>query len=436
MSIIHEVARLAADIANFAIVEQPDNLEMLRDRARLLGRLNILPIWYPHGHHELIEPLLHSLAIARLGSSYPKGKPQRLWNVPLLPEHFISRPGLMEQLKERVLSGEGAAPGILSVTAIHGLGGIGKTTIAAALAHEPDVRERFKGGVLWTTLGPEPDLLSLILDWIRALGDRSCSPNSIRAASIRLRDLLSDHCALLIVDNVWEKEHADPFLCPSPQNRAVITTRRAHIAEAFGAHPVDVDLMTLDESVALLNARLRVKSDNVYYSETARIAKGAGFLPLALDLASARILRRAVGATLSEALEEEATLLEAVRTDPPTEITETGLEPSFNLRLTELRKNDEAYRAFALLAVVRKGSPITALMAATLWGIDDARAATLLDVLWSDALLLPGPQLQIQGHEWRSYAIHDLLHDVARRLLLAQLQGSRSSLADAHREFL
>lgn len=63
--------------------------------------------------------------------------------------------------------------GILVVSAIHGLGGIGKSTLAAALAHNPDVQERFSDGVLWTTLGQQPELLPLLSTWIQALGDYS-----------------------------------------------------------------------------------------------------------------------------------------------------------------------------------------------------------------------------------------------------------------------
>src|SRR3712207_3777164 len=105
-------------------------------------------------------------------SQRPRPAVATLFQAPLLPPYFVARPEVMEQLKEHVLSKVAlASPGVLVISALQGQGGIGKSTLAAALAHEPDVAERFPDGVLWATLGQEPDLLSLLSRWIQALGD-------------------------------------------------------------------------------------------------------------------------------------------------------------------------------------------------------------------------------------------------------------------------
>jgi len=59
---------------------------------------------------------------------------------------------------------------VLVVSVIHGLGGIGKSTLAAALAHDLEVQQRLPDGVLWVTLGQQPDVLSLLSGWIQILG--------------------------------------------------------------------------------------------------------------------------------------------------------------------------------------------------------------------------------------------------------------------------
>jgi hypothetical protein len=43
-------------------------------------------------------------------------------------------------------------------TALHGAGGFGKTTIAAALCHDEHVITAFFDGILWVTLGRNPNL--------------------------------------------------------------------------------------------------------------------------------------------------------------------------------------------------------------------------------------------------------------------------------------
>src|SRR4051812_23653321 len=95
----------------------------------------------------------------------PAGKPF------LAPEHsrfFVDRPEVSRDLKARLL-GDGAAHCSLVISAIHGLGGIGKSTLAAALAHDPEVLVHFPDGVLWVTLGQRPDLLSLLSVWVQAM---------------------------------------------------------------------------------------------------------------------------------------------------------------------------------------------------------------------------------------------------------------------------
>ena len=41
------------------------------------------------------------------------------------------------------------------------MGGIGKTVLAAALAHDSEVRQAFPYGIYWLTIGQKPNLLEL-----------------------------------------------------------------------------------------------------------------------------------------------------------------------------------------------------------------------------------------------------------------------------------
>jgi hypothetical protein len=73
-------------------------------------------------------------------------------------------------------------------------------------------------------------------------------------------------------------------------------------------------------------------------------------------------------------------------------------------------------------------------MAKTLWDTSKEDAEELLELLWNDALLLPGP-LTHQGEP--TYRLHDLLHDVARRLLeKPHPDGLGIQLSAAHATFL
>ncbi|MCP4657781.1 MAG: hypothetical protein GY856_20430 [bacterium] len=53
----------------------------------------------------------------------------------------------------------------VAVTTIQGMGGIGKTALARQLA--VTIQDAFPGGVLWWTLGPQPDVMTALDVWAR-----------------------------------------------------------------------------------------------------------------------------------------------------------------------------------------------------------------------------------------------------------------------------
>lgn len=86
--------------------------------------------------------------------------PGRLYNVPPLPRHYLERVEHLDALKELVLGG-GRAVGITAPSkkvSVQGMGGIGKSVLAAALAHDDEIRAAFPDGVIWVPLGQKPEL--------------------------------------------------------------------------------------------------------------------------------------------------------------------------------------------------------------------------------------------------------------------------------------
>jgi hypothetical protein len=68
-------------------------------------------------------------------------------SAPPLPSLVIGREDDLRNLKARLgLTGESS---LQVLTAIRGWPGIGKTTIAAVLAHDPEIAAAFPDGVLW-----------------------------------------------------------------------------------------------------------------------------------------------------------------------------------------------------------------------------------------------------------------------------------------------
>jgi hypothetical protein len=148
----------------------------------------------------------------------------RIFQAPPLPPHFVERPEYSNDLKARLLTGNRT----LVITAIHGLGSVGKSTLAAALAHDVEIQTRFCDGILWATLGQQPDVLSLLSGWVQALGDYSFKPTSVEATVSQLRTLLYDKAVLLVVDDAWNTKDAQAFNVGGARCQVLVTTRDAY----------------------------------------------------------------------------------------------------------------------------------------------------------------------------------------------------------------
>ena len=166
------------------------------------------------------------------------GKP---FQAPPLPTYYVDRPEYSSELKKQLLT-ESLDVRALVVTAIHGLGSIGKTTLATALAHDKDVQAYFSDGILWATLGQKPDILSLLSGWVQALDDYNFKPTSIEAASSHLRTLLYDKAVLVVVDDAWNQKDAPAFNVGGARCQVLVTTRDKALARLLGAKIYTLDV--------------------------------------------------------------------------------------------------------------------------------------------------------------------------------------------------
>jgi len=355
----------------------------------------------------------------------------RFNQAPPLPPYYVERPEVSQQLKQILLSQETAQAGTLVVSAIYGLGGIGKSTLAAALAHDEEVQSHFNDGIFWGTLGQQPDILSILSSWIQQLGDYDFKAINIDSASLQLKTLLSDKKALLIVDDVWHPDHVEPFRVAGDGCRVLVTTREAQVE---GAIPYDLDVMTPNESLELLTACFNndLTAQELDYAET--LAKTVGYLPLALELAAAQVRD---GISWQELLGELEDLIVGVEAldrlkaeEEPSDAKRKNysLVASFNLSLKGLF-DDDRLKKFAWLGILPEDISITETMATTLWDCNLVGAKDTLRYLRQKALLLPG----LSTTPDTNYRLHDLLHDLARRLVQAELG---LSITEAHQQLL
>ncbi|MCZ8126630.1 MAG: NB-ARC domain-containing protein [Microcystis sp. LE19-114.1B] len=427
-------------IVCYGLVIGVQSKQPIRDRpasleAESLARVYDNPEWCEILEKHDIDPEPKPVISASLKSSSYRNQ------APPKPSYFVERPEVSIELKKLLLSATTEKTGTLVISAIYGLGGIGKSTLAAALAQEKEVQVFFPDGIFWATLGQQPDILSFLHGWIQALGDYNFKPTGIDAASLHLRTLLADKKALLVVDDLWNVEDIDPFRVAGNHCKLLVTTREVPVK---GAIRYDLDVMTESQSLALLTGYLKHELNLADQKQAKILAKIVGYLPLALELTAAQIEDGIPWAELIEDLRAEiANLeildrLEAGDTANEEKRKHYSLIACFNLSLKRL--NGQRLRQFSWLGVLPDDVTITEKMAATLWDCQVREARQTLRYLRSKALLLTG----VSSELLTSYRVHDLLHDLARNLILAsphpetdyQLPGLGLSMAEAHQQLL
>ena len=213
------------------------------------------------------------------------GTPSSSNVLPPLPPLIIGRADALRELKERL--GIGMAEK-RALTVIQGWPGVGKSSIVATLAHQKDVAEQFPDGVLWASLGEHPGILAQLSKWADAL--RLHSPRragNFEAVSAQLTAALRDRHMLLIVDDVWQIEHAAPFRVGGKSCAMVITTRLNDVAIALAPTASDLYQLPLltDRAALELLGQLTPETTAQYTEEARELVHNLEGLPLAIHVA-------------------------------------------------------------------------------------------------------------------------------------------------------
>ncbi len=333
-----------------------------------------------------------------------------------LPENFVDRPDALSSVKEKLLL---ESEQTLVVSAIAGLGGLGKSVLATAIVLDAEVQRWFEDGILWVTLGQNPDLQSCLGDWIRELDKSrdSFSATTLESASGYLHNLLAERRMLLVVDDVWNAAHAEWFRVGGVGCRVLVTTREARLE---GAQVYPLALMSEGEAIDLVRRKLGRLWKAADEGEVRSFAKVLGYLPLALDLAANQVRDGLSWGELRSEFEDERRSValeildssEAWERLSEEEQRKYSLRACFNLSLKRL--NPEQLQRFAWLGVLPEDVDLNGTIAEVLWDVRSIQAKKGLIDLRSRSFLTDGVQT-VEGVA--VYRVHDLMHDTARGLI-------------------
>ncbi|MBL7491632.1 tetratricopeptide repeat protein, partial [Frankia sp. AgW1.1] len=190
-----------------------------------------------------------------------------VWNVPARLAHFIGREDQLAELEGRLTAGS-----VVSLVALAGLGGVGKTALAVEFAW----RHQDEFDVVWWVSAEQPELIAGYLAELgEALGLAAGAEPAAVFAALRRRG----RAWLLVLDNA-EDVAAVASLRPVDRRGRVLVTSRRGGWNGLGV-TVAVPVLARAESVAFLLGRLPGAGAVV----AVRVAGLLGDLALALEQA-------------------------------------------------------------------------------------------------------------------------------------------------------
>jgi DNA-binding SARP family transcriptional activator len=310
---------------------------------------------------------------------YPSSPSTAKSVLPPLPVLVIGRQKDLEQIKRRLGY---TTTERYAITVIQGWPGVGKSTLSAILAHDPEVSKLFPDGILWASLGESPNLLGELSVWADVMipGDSGRARN-LEELTSQLIAVLRDRRVLVIVDDVWRVEHALPFRIGGRHCVMLMTTRLNDVAVALAPAAGDIyRLPVLSEEAGLeLLGELSPETVSVSPEPARELVRDLEGLPLAIHVAG-RLLQSEshMGWGLQELLSELRSGAALLAAPAPSEMRSTrpGASPTVAAllkRSTDLL-DQESRRRFAYLGLfVPKPATFDLEAMALAWDVEDPR---------------------------------------------------------------
>jgi tetratricopeptide (TPR) repeat protein/transcriptional regulator with XRE-family HTH domain len=321
-----------------------------------------------------------------------------------LPRDIASFTGRQLEL-DQLVEAAAAAGGVVSIHAIGGMAGVGKTAFAVHAAHR--LADRFPGGQIFLPLhghtpgqapvDPIDALASLLLTAGVPAGQ---IPPGLEARMALWRDRLAERQLLLVLDDAASSEQVR-LLLPGAGGSLVLVTSRRHLSALDDATTVSLDTLPPDQAATLLvrlAGRAGLSPDDPAVAEITRLC---GYLPLAIGMVARQLYHHPAWSLADRAIE-----LASARNRLELMATENlSVAAAFNLSYADLTEDQQ--RLFRRLGL-HPGADIDAYAAAALDGTDTPAARRGLEALY-DQYLMAEPA---EGR----YRMHDLIREHARIL--------------------
>ncbi|MFD9704475.1 ATP-binding protein [Lentzea sp. NPDC059081] len=333
---------------------------------------------------------------------FTSGVPVRPAQLPRAPKLFVGREDELRALDE-ALAGGTDSPGTALISAVNGIGGVGKTCLALCWAHRN--LDRYPDGQLYIDLRGFDAVADPLRPAVavRAFLDAfqippQSIPVDLQAQAGLYRSLVAGKRMLIVLDNARDTDQVLPLLPGHSSSSVLITSRNTLpvLTTTYEARRIDLRALAAGHAREYLARQWGPERTTADRSSVEALIDCCAGLPLALRIVAARALTapsQPLGVLAEELLEERDRLSGFEMQD-----SRTGLRAVFSWSYRALAPEDAAVLRLTALHTGREfGFP--ALLALT--GTTSSRLRRTLERLLSNGMLD-----EVGGR----FTSHDLLH--------------------------
>ncbi|MGI9418981.1 MAG: alpha/beta fold hydrolase [Geminicoccaceae bacterium] len=226
-------------------------------------------------------------APASFDTEAAKGAPA-IDTLPTSDGGFIGREADMAAIRRALLAG-GAA-----VTAVEGMGGIGKTVTGLQVAYALRDEGAFPDGALFVDLHgfsedrPPLSAGEALTSLLRQIvGSEPKLPDEASELQQAWRQVTAGKRMLLLLDNAQDGEQIKPLLPGHPDCRVLTTSRNRFTLPDL--RPIELGLLNDDEAINLALARANQRWERLDREQAARLAARCGRHPLAIEVTASAL---------------------------------------------------------------------------------------------------------------------------------------------------
>ena len=285
---------------------------------------------------------------------------------------------------------------------ITGAGGFGKTTTVISLCHDPVVKEHFADGFVIIELGPQAADPSIKLSQLyHLLTGEYLKLNDIIHAEQEIKQLTSDYYRnlLVIIDDVWHVEDAEPLVKAFSNCTTILTTRMNDIEQYIPSKlSVSIGPMTNNEAISLLTSGV-IDSSQLSQEDVSlldELAQDVHLWPLLLSLIRGQLshnlkqyhlsYHKAIQNVQAKLYHKGLTAFDKNNIETINKSRKLAVKACIEMTL-ELLTKSLSDKIKSLILYTGIGTSLQTAVLNILWNISKQEAEETVDVLWAYGLV-------------------------------------------------